>query len=170
MDGTLLVFTGIVAAALLMQSFALLGMYRSLRSLSARLEEVSRDVSRSVDSVAGRVGDLLNMMTSLAEKLQVLENSLAGAGEMVQKRVADLDAFIGDATNIARLQVARIQDLVETATRRIEDTFETLHQSVLAPINEISAIIRGIRVGLDLLFRRRKGPSSASPQDEEMFI
>jgi hypothetical protein len=55
------------------------------------------------------------------------------------------------------------------AMRRAEQAIETLRDSILLPINEASAVVRAVRTGIDVLFRRRRNPS-VSAQDDEMFI
>jgi hypothetical protein len=34
----------------------------------------------------------------------------------------------------------------------------------------VNAVVRAVRIGMDVLFRRRRNPSSISAQDDEMFI
>jgi len=89
-----------------------------------------------------------------------------------------VDDFLEETTDTARTEVERIRDRVEAATNRAEEMLEIIHDGILAPINEITAITRGIRAGFDFLFRRRRKPSRDVPQsevveqgdDEEMFI
>jgi hypothetical protein len=82
----------------------------------------------------------------------------------------ELDNFLAEATDTARQEIARIQDTIQLASSKAEEAVEILRDTVLAPVNEINAVIRAIRVSLDVLFRRRRNPSNASAQDEEMFI
>ena len=76
---------------------------------------------------------------------------------------------MAEATATARREMRHIQDTVHLATTKVEQTIELVHSSILAPLNEASAITRAVRVGLDVLFRRGKN-RSATAQDEEMFI
>lgn len=163
-------FTAIVAASLLVQSLALFGIYKSIRSLAARIEVVSLSLVKNVDALSEKVEQLLAAIKGMADGMHLLQENLTSASAIVQKRVADLDSFLAEITDAARLQVVRIQDVVDTASRRVEETIEVLQNSVLAPVSEVNAIVRGIKVGLDVLLRKRKSPSSSTSQDEEMFI
>jgi hypothetical protein len=169
-DTLLTVFTGVVAVALLMQSIAFVGIYKSVRQLAARMDGLSKNLLKNIDSLSARADALMSTIKDIGEGLKSMQGSLADSTAIVCKRVAELDAFLGETTNTARLEILRIQDVIDTALRRVEETFDLLHNSVRAPVNEVNAVIRGIRVGLDVLFRRGKGPSSPSSQDEEMFI
>ena len=75
-----------------------------------------------------------------------------------------------ETTDAARLQVAKIQDLVETSSTKIAETFDMVQKGIVAPVNEIAALIRGLKVGFGFFFRGRRSPSDQSHHDEEMFI
>ena len=81
-----------------------------------------------------------------------------------------MDQFIGETTRSAQLEFMRIQDTFQLAMRRAEQAIDTLKDSILAPISEVNAVVRAVRIGIDVLFRRRRNPSSISAQDDEMFI
>jgi methyl-accepting chemotaxis protein len=166
----LAVFSGIVAVTLFLQSFALLGLYRSLRRLSEHIENISKDLMKTVGTLSRDVGETLTSIKSMAEGVQAVSDKLTATSNIVQKRVSELDSFFKELTDAARLEVARIQDVVDVAVRQIEDTLSLLRRSVLSPVNEVNALVRGLRVGLDFFLRRPKTPTATSRLDEEMFI
>jgi methyl-accepting chemotaxis protein len=165
------VFTGVVAVSLLLQSLALLGIHRSVRSLVSRIEAVSSNLIKNVDTLSEKVDKLLACIMGMADGVRSLQENLTSTSAIVRKRVAELDSFAAQVTDAARLQVLRIQDVIDTASRRVEETLDVLHDSVLAPVTEVNAIIRGVKVALDVILSKRKSSSgSATHQDEEMFI
>jgi methyl-accepting chemotaxis protein len=164
------IFTGVVAVSLLLQSLALVGIHRSIRSLASRVEAVSLNLVKNVDALSVKVDQLLATIKGMADGVHSLQENLTTTSAIVQKRVAELDSFLAEIADVARLQVLRIQDIVDTTSRRVEETIDVLSNSVLAPVTEVNAIVRGVKVGLDVLLRKRKSPSSSTPQDEEMFI
>ncbi len=170
MEILIAVFTGIVAVSLLLQSLAFWGIHRSIRDISSRMDSLSADLLKTVDTLSGRMDELLTTVKAFTEKFNTMQKNITATTEIVQKRVADFDSFLGETADAARLQVARIQQTVDNASRRVEETFDLLHDRVLTPVHEVSAIITGIRVGLDVLTRRRKRPVNPSQLDEEMFI
>jgi len=102
--------------------------------------------------------------------VQAVQESVSAVSQVVHRRVVEVDAFLAEATESARLQMAKFQDIVDTSARRIDDTIYTLQTAIVAPVSEVQAVIRGIRTGLDVLFRRRRSAANQSQQDEEMFI
>jgi hypothetical protein len=171
-DNTLVliaVFTGIAAFALVLQSAAFLAIARSMRSMSVRVDRLGTDLTKQMVSVSGKTEELLAVIKGVAEGIKTIESNLTATSAIIQKRVVELDAFLEETADAARLQVLRIQGVVENVSSKVEETFELLQHGVIAPANELTAIIRGIRVGLDFL-RKRKQPASTSHLDEEMFI
>lgn len=169
-DIFLAVFTGILAFAVLLQTLLFFGIYKSIRRISGLMDSWGKDLLRNAEVISSKVQEGLTTIKNTAESLKPITQNLAGTTEIVHNRVVELDNFLADATRTAQLEIARIQDIIETTSRRAEETVEILRNSVLAPVNEIGAIVRAIRVSLDVLFRRRRNPSNASAQDEEMFI
>jgi len=171
MQETLLtVFTGIVAVALLLQSLAFVGIYRSVRSIASRLDKLSNDLTVHANALSRKADDLMSTVKQLAEGIKSIQEKVNETAVVVHNRIVEVDRFLGETTATARLQILRIQDVVDTAVRRVEETCSVLQNSVLTPINEMNAVARGIRAGLDFLLRRRKMPAGLSHQDEEMFI
>jgi hypothetical protein len=169
-DTLLTVFTGVLAFAVLMQSLLFFGMYRSIRKMTVWMDGLGRDLLRNAEVISAKVDEGLTAIKGVAEGLKPIEEKLTGTAEIIHKRITELDNFLAEATNAARLEILRIQDTIQTASRRAQEMMELLHKSILAPLNEVHAITRAIRVGIDVLFRRRKNPSGSSGQDEEMFI
>jgi hypothetical protein len=129
-----------------------------------------RDLLRNAEIISSKVEEGLTTLKSTAESLKPITQNLVGTTQIVHNRVLDIDDFLAEATGTARLELARIRDTIQLASNRAEEAIGILRDNVLAPVNEINAIARAIRVGVDVLFRRRRNPSNASAQDEEMFI
>ncbi len=168
-DTLLTIFTGVLAVAVVIQTVLFFGMYRAIRHLSGYLDEIGKDLLRNIDLISAKADECLTSIRELAEGLKPIRDKLAATADIIHGRVTELDSFLADTTNTARLEILRIQDTIQSASEKAEHTLELLHRSIFAPINEIGAIARAIRVALDVLFRRRRNPSR-SVQDEEMFI
>ncbi len=166
----LIVFTGVVALALVLQAVALLAIAHKIRDLSDRFETLGTKLTKQVDSLSAQADEFMLTLKSMAEKVQAVQESVSAVSQVVHRRVVEVDAFLAEATDSARLQMAKFQDIVDTSARRIDDTIYTLQTAIVAPVSEVQAVIRGIRTGLDVLFRRRRSAENQSQQDEEMFI
>ncbi len=124
---------------------------------------------RNVQVISSKIDEGFSSVKGTAESLKLITQNLSNASQIILDRVVELDQFIGETTRTVRLEFMHLQDTFQLAIRRAEEAVDTLKDSVLAPINEATAVVRAVRTGLDVLFRRRKSPS-ISAQDDEMFI
>jgi hypothetical protein len=173
----ILLFAALVVAVFVIQTLAVVSVARSFRSLTARLDVSAQELMREVSSVSGRVSsvsdkvdEFLSTARETTARVHKLQDNLTATSEVLHKRALALDAFLQEGTDALRLQMARVQDAVDTAARRVEDTFSVLQRGVLAPVHEVNAVATGLRAALGALFKPRKGPSVKTPHDEEMFI
>ena len=166
----LTVFTGVLAVAVLIQSIIFIGMYKYIRRITSLMEGIGRELAKNMDAVSVKANEALETVKALGEDLKPVAEKLNKATEIVHNRVVAIDDFLADTTSRAQLEILRIQDMIELASQRVGDTMDIIHKSILAPVNEINAITRGIKVGIDMFFRRKRHLSGVSHQDEEMFI
>jgi len=169
-ENILLAFTGILACAVLLQTLLFIGIYRSIRQMNDWLSTWSKEMLKNAQIVSSRVEEGVSAIKSTAESLKPITQNLVHATQVVHNRVVEMDEFIGETTRSAQLEFMRIQDTFQLAMRRAEQAIDTLKDSILAPISEVNAVVRAVRIGMDVLFRRRRNPSSISAQDDEMFI
>jgi hypothetical protein len=169
-ENILLAFTGILAFAVLLQSLLFIGIYRSIRQMNDWLSNWSKEMLKHAQIVSSRVEEGVSAIKNTAESLKPITQNLVHATRIVHNRVVEMDEFIGETTRTAQLEFMRIQDTFQLAMRRAEQAIDTLKDSILAPISEVNAVVRAVRIGMDVLFRRRRNPSSISAQDDEMFI
>ena len=166
----LIVFTGVLTVAVLMQAFLFWGIYKSIRQMTAKVDSLGKDLLKNVQTISSKVDEGLANIKSMSDRLKPISDNLTNTTELVHKKVVEMDAFVAETIKTAQLEILRIQDTVQMVTDRTRETVELLHRGVQSPINEINAISRALRVALDFLFRRRRGISNPSAQDEEMFI
>ena len=171
MDNTLLmIFTGVLALAVLLQSIVFFLIHRSIRQLNVRTDSLGKDLLRNAEMVSAKVNEGVGAIKAVAEDVKPITTTLVDTVHIVHRRVQEVDAFISETTGTARLEILRIQETIHDASRRAQETIDLLRSGILAPLQEINAITRAIRVAVDVLFRRRRNPSEISAQDEEMFI
>jgi hypothetical protein len=166
----LMIFTGVLALAVLIQGIVFFLIYKSIRQLTVRIDSLGDVLLRNAEVVSEKVNEGLTIVKDVAQDLKPITEKLVDATEIVYKRVKEIDGFLAEITGSTRLEILRVQETFHDASRRIQETIDILRNGIVAPLNEINAISRAIRVAIDVLFRRRKGPSEAAGLDEEMFI
>jgi hypothetical protein len=162
------IFIAVTAAAVVLQAVLLLAMFLTLRKTSARLESLATQVQTNVMPVVRETSALLS---SSREKIDGVVADIAATSTIVRGQVERIDAALNDVIDRARLQVIRADEVVGRTLDRVEEVSETVHHSVISPVQKLSGIVTGLTVGFDALFRRnrRRGNGTGVPQDE-LFI
>lgn len=168
-DTVLIVFTGVLTIAIVIQTFLFFGIYQAVRRMGVHLDSLGSELRREIESISARVDEGVASIKGLTEGIAPICEKLTGTTDIIHNRISEIDIFLAETTDTLKLEILRVRDSIESASQKVQETLALLHKRVATPLNEISAINRAVKVGMDVLFRRRRGPSS-SVQDEEMFI
>jgi hypothetical protein len=167
-DTALTVVLILVAVAVLMQAAAMIGIWLSMKSLHRELQGVRADVKQRLDPLTQSVGEIL---ANSREPVRAITTNLAEISRMLRDRTDHVDGMVADLVDKSRLQIIRVDQMVSDLVLKVETTADVVQRNVLAPIQEVSAVIKGVRSGLEFLFSRRRVPSvSEATQDEQLFI
>src|SRR5258708_20338076 len=100
----------------------------------------------------------------------------ADIGYLARGQAQKLDRVFTDAADRFRGQLLHIDRILTGTMEAVEDAGTQFRQSFWRPVQKASALVQGIKVGLDLL-RARKGATASSAsqersreQEEELFI
>lgn len=173
MDKLTPLFIFMTGAAVMLQAGVLLAMYLAMRKSGERMETLAAEVKTKV---LPTVEQAQAMLTEISPKLQIIADNLQDATTVLRDQVERVDASVKDAVDRGHLQIIRADELLTRTLDRVEQTSDMVHETVISPIRQLSALMQGITVGLDFLFggRGRKNGGSREerrpvPQDE-MFI
>ena len=90
---------------------------------------------------------------------------------MLRDRTASADQVAAELLDKSRSQIARVDRMISELVEKVGTTADTVQRGVLGPIQELSAVVKGIRSGLEFLFTRRRVTNvSEATQDEQLFI
>jgi ElaB/YqjD/DUF883 family membrane-anchored ribosome-binding protein len=134
------------------------------------MDSMGKDLLHHVYVISSKVDEGLTTVKEIGDGVKPVIERLSNTTEIVQKRVVDIDAFLSETTDTARQEIIQIREKIDAAVNKAEEVLQMLHDSILIPINQVSAVTRGIKAGIDALFRRKKHPQRTSGQDEEMYI
>ncbi len=158
----------LVALAVLMQAAAMVGIWLTIRKIPEQIEGVRTDVKQRLEPLSQSVLEIVN---NSREPLRNITNNLAEVSRTLRDRTANVDALVADLVDKSRLQIIRVDQLVTELVVKVETTADAVQRGVLGPLREVSAVIKGVRSGIDFLFsRRRVSNVSEATQDEQLFI
>jgi methyl-accepting chemotaxis protein len=167
MNGWLITFIAVTAAAVLLQAGILAGMYFAMRKTSAKVESLAEEVKTKVLPTAELAH---SMMSELRPKIATVVDNVSVSTTMLRTQMERVDATLTDIVDRTRLQVIRADEFVNSTMDKLEETREVVQKTVVSPVKQLSGLMRGVSAGFEALFsRRRQRPSVSAPQDE-MFI
>jgi ABC-type transporter Mla subunit MlaD len=158
----------LVAIAVLMQAGAMLGIWLTTRKVLGEIETVRSEFKQRFDPLTQSAQEIVN---NSREPLRTIAANLAEISQILRDRTADADQVAAEVLDKTRWQVARVDKLVTDLVDKVETTADSVQNRVLAPIREVSAVVKGVRSGLEFLFSRRHVTNvSEATQDEQLFI
>jgi hypothetical protein len=158
----------LVAIAVLMQAWAMLGIWLAVRKVPGQIETVRSDVKQRIDPLAQSVLEIVN---NSREPLRTISANLAEISNMLRNRTSNADQVAAELLDKSRTQIVRVDKMVTELVEKVETTADAVQKGVLGPISEVSAVVKGVRSGLEFLFSRRRVTNvSEATQDEQLFI
>lgn len=159
----------VIAIALVVQIGILIALFVQTR-------RTSQQISRAVSDLHARVGPILTRIQILLDDTQPkISNMVADASHIVylaRGQAQKMDRVFTEAADRLRGQLVRADRILTGTLEAVEDAGHTFKRSVWGPMQKASALVQGIKVGLDLL-RSRKSNSKAQDKaehEEELFI
>ena len=158
----------LVAIAVLMQAGAMLGIWLAIRKVPGQIESVRSDVKQRLDPLSQSALEIIN---NLREPLRTITANVAEISQILRDRTSNADQVAAELLEKSRSQIVRVDRMVSDLVEKVETTADTVQKGVLGPIQEVSAVVKGVRSGLEFLFsRRRVSNVSEATQDEQLFI
>jgi methyl-accepting chemotaxis protein len=158
----------LVAIAVLMQAGAMLGIWLAIRKVPEQIERVRTDVKQRLDPLTESALEIVN---NSREPLRTITANLAEISKILRDRTANADQVAAELLDKSRSQIVRVDQMVTELVEKVETTADAVQRGVLVPIQEISAVVKGVRSGLEFLFSRRRVTNvSEATQDEQLFI
>ena len=169
MQTTIVIFSIVAAVALVVQVGILIGLF-------VQLKRTTESINRVVNDLHSRMGPILTRTQILLEDTQPkIANLVEDASYMVylaRGQAQRLDRIIGEATDRLRGQLVRVDRILTGTLEAVEDAGSQVRRTFWGPVHKISALVQGIKIGLDVL-RSRRDPEPAhetAEQQDELFI
>jgi Bacterial protein of unknown function (DUF948) len=164
-------FFCIVAAIALVVQVVILTM------LFFQLRRTTENVNRLVGDLHSRVGPILTRAQILLDdtqpKISSMVNDASHIVYLARGQAQKIDRVFTDAADRLRGQLVHADRILTGTLEAVEDAGSKFKHNFWRPVQKASALVQGIKVGLDLLRSRRGRRSGDEPreqQEEELFI
>ena len=148
-----------------------------LTALFFQTRRTMEKVDRAVSDLHARAGPILTRVQMLLDdtqpKISTMVSDAAHIVYLARGQAQKVDRVFTDAADRLRGQLLHVDRILTGTMEAVEDAGTQFRQSFWRPMQKASALVQGIKVGLDLLRSRRGAPSrrdEAAEQEEELFI
>jgi len=163
-------FSIVAAIALVVQVGILIGLF-------LQLKRTTESINRMVNDLHTRIGPILTRTQILLDDTQPKITSLVDDASHVvylaRAQAQKMDKVFTEASDRLRGQLVRADRILTGTLEAVEDAGTQMRRSFLGPVQKASAVVQGIKVGLDFLRSRRARRESAQEgleQEDELFI
>jgi hypothetical protein len=164
-------FSIVAAMALVVQVGILIGLFLQLR-------KTTESINRMVSDLHTRMGPILTRTQMLLDDTEPkIAHLVEDASHMVylaRVQAQKMDRVFTEASDRLRGQLVRADRILTGTLEAVEDAGAQVRRSFLGPVQKVSAVVQGIKIGLDVLrSRRSRKPERASEtveQEDELFI
>lgn len=163
------IFSIITAVALVVQVVILTLLFFELRKTMSKVNALASDLQNRVGPMLTRVQILLD---DTQPKISALVSDAAHVVYLARGQAQKVDRVLTDAADRLRGQLMHLDRILTGTLETVETAGSSFKRGLWRPVQKASALITGIKVGLDLL-RSRKGQSDYDDhleQEEELFI
>ncbi len=167
MSGWLEAFIVVATLAIVIQMGILLAMFLQLRSAIGTFTRIASQLQARLDPILTRTNRILE---DSEERIASIMGDGAEIARLARGQAQKVDRVFTDMVERLRIQVVRADHILTGALEVIEETGTAFRSKVWKPVHQASAVLKGIKAGLEFIRSGRKPDSDAATQDEELFI
>jgi hypothetical protein len=170
MQTSIVIFSIVAAIALVVQVAILIGLF-------LQVKRTTESVNRLVTDLHTRIGPILTRTQILLDdtqpKITALVDDASHVVYLARTQAQKMDKVFTEASDRLRGQLVRADRILTGTLEAVEDAGTQVRRSFLGPVQKASAVVQGIKVGLDFLRSRRGNKQSFDErleQEDELFI
>jgi hypothetical protein len=163
------IFIAVAAIAIVIQTVMLVSTLLAILPAIQNFQRIATDLQSKINPILATTTRILD---DSEERIRSIMSDASEITHLARSEAQKVDRVVTDALERTRLQVIRADQIMTGTLEIIEETGEKLRRTVWTPVNQVSALLKGVKVGLDVIRGRSSRGNGADgvPQDEELFI
>ena len=150
-----------------------------LTALLFQMRRTTDNLNRLMSELQSRVGPILTRLQILLDdtqpKISSMVNDASHIVYLARGQAQKVDRVFTEAADRLRGQLLHADRILTGTMEAMEEAGSQIKHSFWRPVQKASALVQGIKVGLDLLRSRRRSSRSRNDepresQEEELFI
>jgi ABC-type transporter Mla subunit MlaD len=156
-------FVIISAIALCIQAGMLAAIYKTTKAMQQAINPLVPKVESLVEKTSSTVEQSSRQITEITTRANDILDS-------TKRQLAIVEDVVGDAAVRAKVQMERVELVLDDTLSRAHETVAVFHDGVMRPLREINGLVVGIRAALAAIARGNRPTPDQATSDEEMFI
>jgi len=156
-------FVIISAIALCIQAGMLAAMYRTTKAMQEKINPLIPKVETLVEKANTTVEQSGKQIVEITTQAKEILDS-------TKRQLAVVEEVVGDAASRAKVQMERMELVLDDTLSRAHQTVAVVHDGIMRPLREVSGVAAGIRAALNSMTRGNRPTVDRATSDEEMFI
>lgn len=169
MPGWVEAFIAVATIALCIQTIVMLSVFIVLRPAAMRMAQIATDFQNRMQPI---LASTTRILADSEERIKSIMTDTAEITHTARLEAQKVDVVVTESLDKLRVQIIRADQMITNALEATEEAGTKVRRTVLGPVNQISALLKGLKVGLDVIRgNRHSHPDNGNvPQDEELFI
>ncbi len=168
MSGWIELFIVVATIAIVVQMAILLAMFIQMRAAMRQFMRIASDLQARIDPILLRIN---NILADSEDRIASIMSDAAELTRVARTQAQKVDRLFTEAVERLRIQVIRADQILTGTLEVIEDAGSTFRRKLWEPIHQASAMLKGLKAGLDFIRGQKRPPRSEdTTQDEELFI
>ena len=167
MSGWLQAFIVIAAVAIVIQMAILLAMFFQVRTAIEQFTRIATDLQNRIDPILLRTSRILE---DSEDRIASIMGDAAEITRVARGSAQKIDRVFTDAVERLRVQIIRADHILTGTLEVVEESGAKFRRTLWTPIQQASAILKGMKVAIDMLRGHRRPEPDSATADEELFI
>jgi predicted component of type VI protein secretion system len=157
-----ILFTALVAVAMLIQAGVLLGILIAMKTSLKRIEKIA---AMAEEHAIPALTTAKNLLDSVSPQLKAAADNVAAASETLRTQADHVNDTLDVVLRRTEAQAERVDEMITGTLNTVADATAAVQRTVNGPVRQISALLNGIRAGLDVLRGRERQAHAAADGD-----
>jgi hypothetical protein len=168
MPGWVDFFIVVAAVAIIIQMAILAAMYFQMRTALEKFTAIATQLQGRIDPILIRTNRILE---DSEDRIRSIMTDAAELTRVARGQAQKVDRVFTDAVERLRVQIIKADQILTGTMELIEEAGSTFKSKLWQPFNQASAILKGIKAGIDFIRGQKARPDGdVATQDEELFI
>ena len=162
-------FVIIASVAIVMQAAMLIAMFFTLRESLQRITKITTELHDKLDPILTKTNYLLEDSRT---RITSMVADWAEFSQIARNQAVKFDRVVSEGMELLRVQIVRADQILTGVIETADDVGTQFRKSILGPVTQVAAVIRGVKAGLDFFSNPKKSNSerARAQSDEELFI